>query len=217
MAEATPHTKSQEMMLPDERTPSRRDVEVANEIPEPAFLAAFKKALLADLGGLETENLLHMDLTADVNPEKQFTYPVVLFSDFPEISCEDNLSHLHDIFYKSCTRHMFLENLFLTQPAREPVPSPFSLSAACLASMHARRWDQESRNLFRAGIALLEVIAEVDNREARSFEMLMTMIFLGMYGVMAIDGAIEQQVGLLICSSLTVSANDFVWLFGRLS
>lgn len=67
MAEATPHTKSQEMMLPDERTPSRRDVEVANEIPEPAFLAAFKKALLADLGGLETENLLHMDLTADVS------------------------------------------------------------------------------------------------------------------------------------------------------
>lgn len=41
--------------------------------------------------------------------------------------------------------------------------------------MHARRWDQESRNLFRAGIALLEVIAEVDNREARSFEMLMTV------------------------------------------
>lgn len=99
----------------------------------------------------------------------------MLFSDFPEIPSDEDISHLHNVFYSSCTRHVFLEDLFTNQLVREPVASPFSLSVACLASIHAQRGEQEASNLFRAGIALLEVITEVDNREARSFEMLMAV------------------------------------------
>lgn len=54
-------------MLPDDRIPSRRDAEVANEVPDSALLAAFKKALLTDLSGLEAQDLLQLDLNAGVS------------------------------------------------------------------------------------------------------------------------------------------------------
>lgn len=47
---------------PGEREPSRHDVEVANELPEPAFLSEFKKCLLSSPEALYNENLMHLDL-----------------------------------------------------------------------------------------------------------------------------------------------------------
>lgn len=39
------------------------------------------------------------------------------------------------------------------------------------------------------------------------------MIFLGMYGVMTIDRGLHPQLGLLICSSLTVSTQGLVGFY----
>lgn len=58
---------SPESSWPGERDASRRDVEVANEIPEPGLLSDFKRALLASPDALGIDRLMHMELGGRVN------------------------------------------------------------------------------------------------------------------------------------------------------
>jgi len=58
---------SPESSWPGERDASRRDVEVANEIPEPGLLSDFKRALLASPDALNIDRLMHMELGSRVN------------------------------------------------------------------------------------------------------------------------------------------------------
>lgn len=58
---------SPESSWPGERDASRRDVEVANEIPEPGLLSDFKRALLASADALSIDRLMHMELGSRVN------------------------------------------------------------------------------------------------------------------------------------------------------
>lgn len=60
-------TISHESRWPGEReNPTRHDVEVANELPEPAFLFDFKAALLASPEAAGCEKLMRTDLHVDV-------------------------------------------------------------------------------------------------------------------------------------------------------
>ena len=52
---------------------------------------------------------------------------------------------------------------------------PLRLAIACLASAYLRKSEVEGRDLFTAGMNLWSVIVEVDNREARSLEMLLAV------------------------------------------
>lgn len=57
--------------------------------------------------------------------------------------------------------------------SREQIVPPLRLAMACLASLHIGRDDAESRHLFLASLSLWGAMLEIDNREARSPEMLM--------------------------------------------
>ena len=61
----------------------------------------------------------------------------------------------------------------LPPASREPVVPPLRLAMACIASLQAGHDDAASRNLFLASLSLWAAIVEIDNREARSPEMLM--------------------------------------------
>ena len=58
---------SQEAIWPGEREPSHLDVEVANELPEPAFLSDFKRELLSSPKAKEKPKLMHLDLKSLVS------------------------------------------------------------------------------------------------------------------------------------------------------
>ena len=66
-------TISPESSWPGERDASRRDVELANEIPEPALLSDFKRSLLASQDAVGVDRLLHMELSTPVyaQPDKR--------------------------------------------------------------------------------------------------------------------------------------------------
>lgn len=66
MAYTTGTVTSQEQILPGERNPSRYDVEVATELPEPTRLLDFKRSLLATEDASDAQNLMHLDLKATV-------------------------------------------------------------------------------------------------------------------------------------------------------
>jgi hypothetical protein len=57
----------QEQILPGERNPSRHDVEVATELPEPTILSDFKRSLLATVDASNAQDLMHLDLKATVS------------------------------------------------------------------------------------------------------------------------------------------------------
>ena len=52
---------------------------------------------------------------------------------------------------------------------------PLRLAIAGVASAYQRKSETEGRDLFMAGMNLWSVIIEVDNREARSLEMLLAV------------------------------------------
>ena len=60
MEQSKPQTSS-ESNWPGERDPSRDDVQVANELPEPAFLSDFKRSLLSSSDASENLSLMHLD------------------------------------------------------------------------------------------------------------------------------------------------------------
>ena len=61
MAASLPST-SAESNWPGERDPSHNDVQVANEVPESAFLSDFKRRLMSSCDASGNQSLMHLDL-----------------------------------------------------------------------------------------------------------------------------------------------------------
>ena len=88
------------------------------------------------------------------------------------------MARLSEIFLERCSEHAFLNRLLVTKPFCEPVAPPLRLAIACVASVQARHGAAEARDLFLASRALMGFSMEVDNREARSLDLLMTVCTL---------------------------------------
>ncbi|KIW27411.1 uncharacterized protein PV07_07149 [Cladophialophora immunda] len=205
MAHTTGTVTSQEQILPGERNPSRHDVEAATELPEPTILSDFKRSLLATVDASDAQDLMHLDLKATAVGSKAFTYPMALLLDFPEIPSQERITSLCDDFSTIMKSHVFLNQLPLAQYCTDLTTPPLRLAVACLASMHGKAPGNESRHLFLAALDLWAFMTEVDNREARSLDMLMATILLNFFGVMTTDKAIGGKMRILVCSSLTIS------------
>lgn len=67
---------------PGERDASRRDVEVANEIPEPGLLSDFKRALLASPEAVGMDRLMHVELGSRVFSSRRDDDPVLTILGF---------------------------------------------------------------------------------------------------------------------------------------
>lgn len=183
-----------ESSWPGEREPSIHDVQVANESPEPAFLAAFKRSILASSEAAGNQSLMHLDLqvrehrsqglqtsksilTASQAYEPgKYTWPLAILSDFPEkLPPPDEMVYLREVFSKCCPGHPFLERLPIAPPSHTTMAPPLHFAIGCMASIHARREPDEAANLFMASRGLWGVTMECDNREARSVELLVTV------------------------------------------
>ena len=100
---------------------------------------------------------------------------------------------------------------------------PLRLAVACIASACQRKSETEGRHLFLAGMSLWSTILEVDNREARSPEMLLAVCtrsprrtarltfhegaLLIVYGTMTATEAVWKRTTVLSSSSMTVRLN----------
>ena len=70
MADTVRSIASQEQIWPGENNPSRDDVEVAMELPEPAFLSNFNKSALLSQEAMGVQNLMHLDVELDVSHKR---------------------------------------------------------------------------------------------------------------------------------------------------
>lgn len=103
---------------------------------------------------------------------------MTLLSNFPALPRQTEIVALKEAFSRIGPTHVFLNRFPLPQPTRERQSTPFCFGMACIAAAHANRPDSPSKDLFTAGMSLWSVITEVDNREARSIDMLMAVCHL---------------------------------------
>jgi len=120
---------------------------------------------------------------------RQFTYPVTLLSDFPDIPDLEELGSLESSFWALSKKFIFLRAVSMSGSSREPLPPYLRLSLACLASCLSPSPESFAtvseripsvksdigKALFSAGVKVWEVMLEVDNREARKVESVMAV------------------------------------------
>jgi hypothetical protein len=101
---------------------------------------------------------------------------MALLLDFPEIPSQERITSLCGDFSTIMKSHVFLNQLPVGQNCTDLTTTPpLRLAVACLASMHAKAAGNESRHLFLAALDLWGFMTEVDNREARSLDMVMAV------------------------------------------
>lgn len=192
---------SQLSSWPGERQPSDRDVELGIESLDSEFLSQYKSTLLRSAAGSENEPLMNMRLDALVSlkaleswlpmlrgsiqapPVGEFTYPLSLLYDFPQLPSEDVISELQRSFASKFGAHPLLNTLPVPLSSQGAVVPFFRLSLACLARAAASspgppKTPDVMRDLYFAGARLWNVMVEVDNREARTLEGVLSVSLL---------------------------------------
>lgn len=108
--------------------------------------------------------------------QRKYTYPLALLSDFPdELPSSSKLAYLREVFASCCSTHPFLGRLPIPSPTRHHITSPLCFAIGCVASVHAGANITMSRDLCLASQGLWGSTMEVDNREARSVELLIAV------------------------------------------
>ena len=113
----------------------------------------------------------------------QFTYPLALLSNFPDIPDSEQLGNLELSFRALSNKFVFLRAIPMLRTSKELTPSYVRLSLACLAAclspsseISANVLGRSSarvdagKALFLAGLKVWGLMLEVDNREARKVE-----------------------------------------------
>jgi hypothetical protein len=182
-----------ESSWPGDREPLVHDVPLATEIPDNNVFSRFKKALVASHHALGNEVLIedvqvrvHVTVTTSKDSLTQsktreqasfrYTYPLALLQDFPKhVPPHDELQRRREAFSVAFAGHLFLNRLPVPSPLVEPITTPMRFIIGCLAEARNTDAVAETDGLFFAATGLWAAIMEVDNREARSFELLMTV------------------------------------------
>ncbi|KAK4556982.1 hypothetical protein LTR86_005963 [Recurvomyces mirabilis] len=164
---------------PGERHPTRYDVDEATEIPESSFVDRFAAALLHAEHGDNREDvswIMEGCANEPSRPAATLTYPMILLSDAPKLSAEDEIDRLASGFDNSWRNHVILRSIKIGwTPTSSSLPY-LRLALACLTALSENRNDGKGSaslvagNLFHCGASLATVMVEVDNRLARSID-----------------------------------------------
>lgn len=120
---------------------------------------------------------------------RQFTYPLTLLSNLPDIPDSEELGRLESSFRALSKKFIFLRAISMPGSSRELLPPYLRLSLACFASCLSPSPESfatvseripavqsdAGKALFSAGVKVWGVMLEVDNREARKVESVMAV------------------------------------------
>jgi hypothetical protein len=142
-----------------------------------------------------------------------YSYPMVMLSDLPELLPDKSLSQLQALFFESFGQHIFLKTVRISNWCSGRPPLYFQYALACLGSTvsasplrdivpHGMSRAELSSNLFVSSSNVWVVMLEVDNRESRLCEAVITV---GLF----VD---EPAMRLTLAGSTTLHFRD---AFGR--
>jgi hypothetical protein len=207
-------------LWPGERNPGRDDVRDANELPDSTFLQLFKSALLSNSTATENtqrqgrkshrilKNItpVHVTGAQDGNPNN-LSYPVALLDGCPRVPLASELEALRIAFFEGFRNHVFFNAVYVPGSSQEILPPYLDLAFACLASTQLESTFQtdlidtgdgstRSSRLFLTATRLWNVIVEIDNREARRMEAVLSISLLATYGVLSANMVIWQSTSI---------------------
>lgn len=200
-------------LAPDVRDPTRWDVEEANQHPPSKFLERFRAALVYAEGeaGAEEYAILARSVDSPRDLTTQYTYPMALISSgLPPVPPDDQLSSLQGAFVETFGKHVFIRDLEAVRWTAANIPPYLQLALACMAVAVSGPFTLEnvshasSADLFVAGVDLWAVMVEVDNREARSLDAVISATLLSAYGVLSCDPVHDAKAAGIWCNVVTV-------------
>ncbi|KAL3423890.1 hypothetical protein PVAG01_05637 [Phlyctema vagabunda] len=184
-----------------DRVPGKHDAEQANRPLELSFLQSFKGALLGDSQARETtqylddsnENLIHIS-----NPSTTaFSYPLMMFSRFPDIPPEDFIQLSVDTFSTKCLPKMaLLRDIPTNILLRTDRPRYLTFAMACMGALASDAPSPVIESLWWASSILVTAKLEVDNREARKVDLLNAWVILETYGILSGNKSILQRTNM---------------------
>ncbi len=138
------------------------------------------------------------------NPPRQFTYPLALLSNFPDLPDSEELEALELSFWALSKNLVFLRAISMPDTVGELRPPHLRLAMACLASSITASSQVSATDAGRsfatsvdagpalcsAGFKVWALMLEVDNREARKIEAIMTV---------SRTGLLRRCLGLVFC------------------
>jgi hypothetical protein len=101
---------------------------------------------------------------------------LALLKDFPKhVPPHDELQRRREALSVAFTGNLFLNRLPVPSPDVESITAPMRFIIGCLVGAREPDTVAETKALFFAATGLWAAIMEIDNREARSFELLVAV------------------------------------------
>ncbi|KIW98743.1 uncharacterized protein Z519_00406 [Cladophialophora bantiana CBS 173.52] len=205
----------------ERRHPTRWDVHDAIDSPAATFLERFRIALLHSEGAaedvlLDPESVINASEPVVADMTSAYAYPVVMLSDIPTLPPEETLARLEASFFDSFEQHVFLNSVRILNWCSGRQPLYFQVALACLGSITSTSSISDivasgtsraelSAGLFIAGVNIWIVMLEVDNRESRLCEAVITAALLCTYGTLSADSKHRENVSGILCNLATMS------------
>lgn len=156
---------------------------------------------------------------------RQYTYPMAIVAELPTLPESDVLAQAQAQFFTSFSHHVFLSSIaFPVASSNHLAPPYLTIALACLGAATSRTAPsigglhyQTSNSLnilasdlFMAGDGLWGVMMEVDNREARLLESVLTVSTPCKYRSIALRKLTHRQ-GCLFATYGMLSAREEFW------
>ncbi|KAJ9603046.1 hypothetical protein H2200_012341 [Cladophialophora chaetospira] len=144
--------------------------------------------------------LLESPMTTQAS-DQVYTYPMSMLSDAPVIPNTEEVARLQSAFFTSFKQHIFIDAIAIPDSTLTS-PAPYlQLGLACLAAEISPYTDPTLYNLgigqnhktevatalLHAGMHLWAVVMEVDNRETRRLEAIISAYLFATYGILSTD------------------------------
>ncbi|KAJ4154907.1 hypothetical protein LMH87_000178 [Akanthomyces muscarius] len=213
---------------PYNKQPTQWDVSEAHSVPDAAFLSQFKTALSQSQDALGCEDLIAhskwpprfdsqeeimMSRSSVATVPELWPMAAAVASPYNEPDSTESMPLWRPLFQATFGRHLYVSSFQLDQYLRDDgmLPPYFDFALACLASRvspqaHPRAGSMASpaAKYFDVGLKLYIVTLELDNREARTVESVISSAFLATFGLLSADESSWLKASVILTYSTTI-------------
>ncbi|CAK7210477.1 hypothetical protein SEUCBS140593_000837 [Sporothrix eucalyptigena] len=193
------HIETQEEAWPGDRNPSANDAAEAYSPLNIDFLPTFRNAVLAKSQPRAVTSVAGIDTIGGILARSMaidpLFWPMGMFS---TSSTPDNI----DQRISQCNTGFLQTTIFLRDApvslfTHSPRPQYFTLSLAAIGSLLAEEPAEVSAQHWHDAVHLMTGELEIDNREARSFNLLKAWLLLETYAVLSSDPSVWKQANMV--------------------
>ncbi|KAL1906484.1 hypothetical protein Sste5344_007814 [Sporothrix stenoceras] len=192
------HTEAQEEAWPGDRNPSANDAAEAYSPLNFDFLPTFRNAVLAESQSRAAASVAGIDTIGGILARSMAIDP--LFWPMGMLSTSSTPDNI-DQMVSQCSTGFLQTTIFLRDApvslfTHSPRPQYLTLALAAIGSLLAGEPAEVSAQYWHDAVRLMTGELEIDNREARSFDLLKAWLLLETYAVLSSDQSVWKQANM---------------------